>query len=80
LIQQIRNEAHRFGIAHHRRKRIKANLTSSLDNISGIGPKTTTALIAHFGSVKKLMVSDFLEVVKIVGVSKAKKIFNSKKT
>ena len=80
LIQQMRNEAHRFGITRHRRKRIKTSLTSSLDNIPGIGPKTIASLMTHFGSVKKLLGSDFLEVAKLVGNSKANKIFSSQKS
>tara|TARA_B110000263_G_scaffold11704_1_gene9903 strand:- start:12246 stop:13973 length:1728 start_codon:yes stop_codon:yes gene_type:complete len=76
IIQQLRNEAHRFGINHHRRKRIKNNLTSSLDEIKGVGPKTIAVLINHFGSIKNLMNSNISDVEKIVGRAKTKKIFN----
>ena len=76
IIQQLRNEAHRFGINHHRRKRIKNNLTSSLDEIKGVGPKTIAVLINHFGSIKNLMKSNISDVEKIVGRAKTKKIFN----
>ena len=55
LIQQLRDEAHRFGITHHRNKRSKISLENSLDKIEGIGPKTVELLITHFGSVKKVM-------------------------
>ena len=75
IIQQLRNEAHRFGINHHRKIRSKTNLTSSLDEIKGIGPKTTTLLIKHFGSVKKLMQSKILDVEEVIGKAKTKKIF-----
>ena len=76
IIQQLRNEAHRFGINHHRRKRIKNNLTSSLDEIKGVGPKTIAVLINHFGSIKNLMNSNISDVEKIVGRAKTKKLFN----
>ena len=76
IIQQLRNEAHRFGINHHRRKRIKNNLTSSLDEIKGVGPKTIAVLINHFGSIKNLMKSNISDVEKIVGKAKTKNIFN----
>ena len=55
LIQQLRDEAHRFGIMHHRKQRGKDSLGTSLDKIEGIGPKTVELLITHFGSVKKVM-------------------------
>ena len=75
LIQQLRNEAHRFGINHHRRKRVSENIKTSLDNISGIGPKTSTLLLKKFGSVKNLMNADYKIVKSLIGESKAKKIF-----
>ena len=75
LIQQLRNEAHRFGINHHRRKRVSEKIKTSLDNISGIGPKTSTLLLKRFGSVKNLMKADYKTVQELIGNSKAKKIF-----
>ena len=77
LIQQLRNEAHRFGINHHRRKRVSENIKTSLDNISGIGPKTSTLLLKKFGSVKNLMNADYKIVKSLIGESKAKKIFGN---
>jgi excinuclease ABC subunit C len=77
LIQQLRNEAHRFGINHHRRKRMSENIKTSLDNISGIGPKTSTLLLKKFGSVKNLMNADYKIVQSLIGKSKAKKIFGN---
>ena len=77
LIQQLRNEAHRFGINHHRRKRMSENIKTSLDNISGIGPKTSTLLLKKFGSVKNLMNADYKIVQSLIGESKAKKIFGN---
>ena len=75
LIQQLRNEAHRFGINHHRRKRVSEKIKTSLDSISGIGPKTSTLLLKRFGSVKNLMKADYKTVQELIGKSKAKKIF-----
>ena len=75
LIQQLRNEAHRFGINHHRKKRSSLSLTSSLDEIVGIGPKTIDLIINHFGSVSSLMKSKISDVEKIIGRAKTKKIF-----
>ena len=74
VIQQLRNEAHRFGITHHRDKRSKAALNSSIENIPGIGEKTMLALIQHFKSVKRLKIATEKEISEVVGVSKAKKI------
>ena len=75
LIQQLRNEAHRFGINHHRKKRVSEKIKTSLDNISGIGPKTSTLLLKRFGSVKNLMKADYKTVQELIGKSKAEKIF-----
>ena len=71
LIQRLRDEAHRFGIAHHRNKRSEASLGTSLDKIEGIGPKTVELLIAHFGSVKKVKTAKKEDLVKLIGKSKA---------
>ena len=74
IIQQLRNEAHRFGITFHRDKRSKAALNSSLESIPGIGEKTMLTLLQHFKSVKRLKTSTESEISDVVGVSKAKKI------
>jgi excinuclease ABC subunit C len=74
VIQQLRNEAHRFGITFHRNKRSKAALNSSMDDIPGIGEKTMQTLISHFKSVKRLKLATEKEILEVVGVSKAKKI------
>ena len=75
LIQQLRDEAHRFGIMHHRKQRGKDSLGTSLDKIEGIGPKTVELLISHFGSVKKVMEAKKEELEKLIGKVKAKKIY-----
>ena len=79
LIQQLRNEAHRFGISHHRNKRSKNTFTTSLDEIKGLGEKTIQKLISHFGSVEKIKQAKEEEIVKLVGKSKCEKIMLSLK-
>jgi excinuclease ABC subunit C len=83
VIQQLRNEAHRFGITFHRDKRSKAALNSSIETIPGIGEKTMQTLIKHFKSVKRLKIATQNQISEVVGVSKAKKItdfYNENKT
>ncbi|KIO52328.1 excinuclease ABC subunit UvrC [Flavobacterium hibernum] len=80
VIQQLRNEAHRFGITFHRDKRSKAALNSSVESIPGIGEKTMLTLIKHFKSVKRLKLATEKEISDVVGVSKAKKIVDFYKT
>ena len=74
LLQRIRNESHRFAINHHRKKRIKEGLSSSIDSISGIGPKSIKKLITYFGSVNNIKLASKNELEKIVGTTKSKKI------
>ena len=80
VIQQLRNEAHRFGITFHRDKRSKSALNSSIESIPGIGEKTMLSLIQHFKSVKRLKLATEKEISELVGVSKAKKITDFYKT
>lgn len=74
IIQQLRNEAHRFGITFHRDKRSKSALQTSVETIPGIGEKTMVTLIKHFKSVKRMTAAPEEEIAKVVGPSKAKKI------
>ena len=74
IIQFLRNEAHRFGITHHRDKRSKSALNNSLESIPGIGEKTMIALLKHFKSVKRMQKATENEIAAIIGLSKAKKI------
>ncbi len=78
IIQQLRNEAHRFSINHHRNRRSKDSLGTSLDTISGIGPKTIDVLISHFGSVKRVMEAKQTELEKLIGKSKTQLILQQK--
>lgn len=79
IIQQIRDEAHRFGITHHRKRRSKGTVKSSLDSIDGIGEKTTQKLLSHFGSVERIKQATEEDIAKIAGADKAKKVLKSLK-
>lgn len=72
IVQQLRDEAHRFGITHHRNRRSKNAIVSELDAIKGVGEKTKTALLQHFKSVKRLREAPMDEVSAIVGPAKAR--------
>ncbi|MDB9849386.1 excinuclease ABC subunit UvrC [Flavobacteriaceae bacterium] len=74
VIQQMRNEAHRFAITLHRNKRSKQALTSSFDGIPGIGEKTKTALLKRFKSLKNIKETSLELLISEVGESKAKKL------
>jgi excinuclease ABC subunit C len=76
IIQQMRNEAHRFGIEHHRKKRIKSTLQSEITNIKGIGAKTLALLMKEFKTVKKIKTLKVKELQKSIGLSKAKIVYN----
>jgi excinuclease ABC subunit C len=71
LLQQIRDEAHRFAITFHRQKRSKTQLTTELEGLEGIGKKTTERLLQHFKSLKKIKEAPIEEIAKIVGQKKA---------
>lgn len=75
IIQQLRNEAHRFGIAFHRNKRSKSALHSELENISGIGEKTIITLLKHFKSGKRISQASQQALANVVGNAKATLIF-----
>ena len=70
----MRNEAHRFGLRHHKNKRSKEAFSSSLDKIDGIGEKTVMKLINHFGSIKKIKEAQKDEIVKMIGLKKYEKL------
>ena len=76
VIQQLRNEAHRFGIEHHRSKRSKSALLTALETIPGIGEKTVVDLMKAFKSVKRIGFAKLDELEDVVGNSKAQKIYN----
>ena len=76
IIQQLRNEAHRFGITFHRNKRSKEALNTTLLDIEGIGEKTIIELLKIFKSLKRLQTASFDDLSRAVGPSKAQKIIN----
>ncbi len=83
VIQQLRDEAHRFGITHHRKRRDKGTLKTELDEIKGIGPETAEKLLRAFKSVKKIRELDVAALTPVVGQAKAAVVvqyFNQKKS
>jgi len=71
LIQQARDEAHRFGITHHRNKRSKSMTNSELTNIEGIGDKTLELLLKKFKSVKRIKTASKIELTEVIGEHRA---------
>lgn len=71
VIQALRDEAHRFGITHHRDRRSKSQTVSELDKIRGIGPATAAKLMKHFKSLKRLKEAGLAEIELVAGKSKA---------
>lgn len=72
VIQHLRDEAHRFGITFHRKRRSKSQVKSELDNIKGIGEETKRMLLKKFRSIKRIRESSDTEIEKIVGKHKTK--------
>ncbi len=70
LLQQIRDEAHRFAITGHRQRRQKARRRSELDDIAGVGPKRRRELLSHFGAVAALKGASVEEIAKVPGISR----------
>jgi excinuclease ABC subunit C len=68
LLQRVRDEAHRFAITHHRKRRSSAMTVSLLDEVPGLGPARKKALLAHFGSLKKLRAAEVDEIAAVQGV------------
>ena len=74
LIQHLRDEVHRFGITHHRKRRGKKSIASALDEIPGVGPVLKAKLLQHFKSVKRIKEATETEIARVAGNSKAKRI------
>lgn len=70
LVERIRDEAHRFALTAHRRRRAKRTLSSELKSIPGIGPKRALSMLKHFGSVKKIKEASVDSLSQAVGISK----------
>lgn len=77
IVQHLRDEAHRFGITHHRNRRSKGQIISELDKIKGIGDKTQTALLQHFKSVKRLKEASIDRIAEITGPARASIIYSA---
>ena len=71
FLQRLRDEAHRYAIGTHRARRQKAELTSPLDGVPGIGPKRKKALLAHFGSARAVAAAGLEDLEAVEGISKA---------
>jgi excinuclease ABC subunit C len=74
LIQQIRDEAHRFAVTFHRTRRNAARLTSELRDIAGVGDKTLTKLLREFGSLERVKEAREDELSRVVGPAQAKRV------
>ena len=77
VLQRIRDEAHRFGITHHRNRRSKAQVESALRDIKGVGEKTEQRLILHFGSVARIAAASVDDLASLVGRELAESIHKS---
>lgn len=74
LIQRCRDEAHRFGITHHRNRRSKNFLISSLESAEGIGKTTATKVLSHFKTISNIKAASDEELIQVLGKDKARRI------
>lgn len=72
VVQHLRDEAHRFGITHHRNRRSKGQIHSTFDDIKGIGDVTRDTLLRHFRSLKRVREASVEEIASVIGPAKAK--------
>ena len=77
VVQHMRDEAHRFGITHHRNRRSKGQTVSALDSIKGVGEKTRTTLLQHFKSLKRIREASLTDISAVIGPSKAKIVYEA---
>ena len=76
IIQQLRDEAHRFGITHHRKRREKGTIKTELTEIAGVGESTSTILLRKFRSVKGIKAASLNDLQKTAGLAKGKIVFD----
>lgn len=76
LLQHVRDEVHRFGITHHRKRRSKASIASALDNVPGIGPVLKQRLLSKFKSVSRIKDASAAELAEIIGPKKAENLMD----
>jgi len=79
FIRSIRDEVHRFGITHHRKRRAKGVFKNELEEVKGIGKETANKLLKEFKSVKNIKEKDVSEISKIIGKTKAAILLNELK-
>ena len=77
VVQRLRDEAHRFGIEHHRNRRSKVQIHSALDEIKGVGPATKTLLLRQFKSLKRMKEASLDELEVVVGSKKAGAVYEA---
>nr|MBD5377308.1 excinuclease ABC subunit UvrC [Bacteroides sp.] len=77
VVQHLRDEAHRFGITHHRNRRSKGQTVSALDSIKGVGEKSRTALLRKFKSVKRIKEADLDAIADVVGPARASVVYTA---
>ena len=70
FLQRVRDEAHRFAISFHRRRRTKKSLQSALDTIPGVGPKRKATLLKHFKTIKNIRAADLDEIGSLPGFNR----------
>ncbi|MBD5236122.1 MAG: excinuclease ABC subunit C, partial [Bacteroidales bacterium] len=75
VVQALRDEAHRFGITHHRNRRSKGQVVSELDRIPGIGPATSATLMKTFKSLKRVKEAALEDIAGAIGKSKANIVY-----
>ena len=75
IIQQLRNEAHRFGITHHRNRRSKAGISTELSNIKGVGKASSELLLRKFKSVKRIKEASLKELQEVVPLNRAQAVY-----
>ena len=80
VLQQIRDEAHRFGISFHRKLRSKTQIESALSGIKGVGAKTEQRLLLHFGSIARIAAASQEDLASLVGPVLAERILSALKT